>query len=46
MTGGGAATNSGIDFQNRVGALALVAMVTDVADLEIVGLVGQHPFEV
>lgn len=38
MTGGGAATNAGIDFQNRVGALALVAMTTDVADLEVVGL--------
>jgi hypothetical protein len=38
MAGGGAATNSGIDFQNRVGALALVAMMTDVADLEVVGL--------
>jgi hypothetical protein len=40
MTGGGAATNSGIDFQNRVGALALVAMLTDLADLDIVGLGG------
>ncbi|WP_300678493.1 hypothetical protein [Nocardioides sp.] len=40
MTGGGAATNSGIDFQHRVGALALVVMATDIVDLSLVGLGG------
>jgi hypothetical protein len=38
MTGGGAATNSGIDFQHRVGALALVVMLADSVDLDAVGL--------
>ncbi|BCJ76171.1 hypothetical protein CS0771_57150 [Catellatospora sp. IY07-71] len=48
MTGGGAATNSGIDFQHRVGALALVAMLTDLADLDLVGLgeAGETPTQV
>ncbi|WP_143101906.1 hypothetical protein [Amycolatopsis marina] len=48
MTGGGAATNSGIDFQARVGALALVSMLTDVADLGSFGLGqdGDVPLEV
>ena len=38
MTGGGAATNSGIDFQHRVGALGMVTMLTNIADLDVVGL--------
>lgn len=48
MTGGGAATNSGIDFQARVGALAMVSMVADLLDLGSLGLGdhGQVPLEV
>jgi hypothetical protein len=48
MTGGGAATNSGIDFQQRVGALAMVAMLVDVVDLSMFGLgdAGEVPDEV
>lgn len=48
MTGGGAATNSGIDFQHRVGALALIVMATDILDLSLVGLGGveERPSEV
>lgn len=30
MTGGGAATNSGIDFQHRFGALVMLSVLTDV----------------
>src|SRR3954447_11197544 len=47
MTGGGAATNAGIDFQQRLGALAMVAMLVDDVDLGTVGLGdgGQKPSE-
>lgn len=33
VSGGGAATNAGIDFQNRVGAVVMLAMLTDVGGL-------------
>ncbi|MBA0127279.1 hypothetical protein H0B56_17145 [Haloechinothrix sp. YIM 98757] len=48
MVGGGAAVNSGMDFQARVGALALVSMLADVVDLGSFGLggVGEVPREV
>lgn len=39
MTGGGAATNSGIDFQHRFGALAMLSVLTGV-DLVVDGLAG------
>lgn len=35
---GGAATNSGIDFQSRVGALAMVSMFAEVHELTALGL--------
>lgn len=35
---GGAATNSGIDFQSRVGALAMVSMFAEVQELTALGL--------
>jgi hypothetical protein len=41
MPGGGAATNAGIDFQHRVGAVAMLAMLSEVADLSWLG-VGDH----
>jgi hypothetical protein len=37
VTGGGAATNAGIDFQARVAALSFVTMLADVADLGVLG---------
>ncbi|MFS8102178.1 hypothetical protein LFM09_34150 [Lentzea alba] len=39
MTGGGAATNSGMDFQHRFGALAMLSVLTGV-DLVVDGLAG------
>ena len=38
MAGGGAATNSGIDFQHRLGALAMLSVLTQI-DLVLDGLV-------
>lgn len=38
MVGGGAATNSGMDFQARVGALVLVSMIAEVVDLHALGI--------
>jgi hypothetical protein len=48
VTDGEAATNSGIDFQHRVGALAMVTMLTDLADLDVAGLgnPGERPTQV
>ena len=36
--GGGAATNAGIDFQQRFGALIMVMMLTNLPDLGVLGL--------
>lgn len=38
MVGGGAATNSGMDFQARVGALVLVSVIAEVVDLHALGI--------
>ncbi|MGX1612374.1 hypothetical protein ACWIF8_00585 [Micromonospora chalcea] len=38
MAGGGAATNSGIDFQARVGALAMASMFAEIDELLALGL--------
>jgi hypothetical protein len=39
---GGAATNSGIDFQSRVGALSMVSMFAEVDELAALGLTGHR----